>query len=364
MRKVSVVILITVLVTALASGLAWGKEPATPELTLSQSIDIAGQYSKTVKKAQLDVDRTGELRTYRYDQLDYVPIGIPNNQAIEIAWSSMLSADLQWQMSKKSLGMEEDRLVLDVCRKYWDVLVARENMTTRKQALQQAELDVRKVRVSSRVGLVTPLTLSQAEMGLIEAKTNLAEADNELTQAYIKLNRLLGLWPQDRPVLTDALEFNPVQVDNLEAAVQRVIETSPAIWLAQERATMQKHLEDLMFYTGDYRPYQARKIEVKQAELDAADAKETMRVLTRNLYYNVINMEEMYRTLEEAVKVAEENLRVTGIKYELGMLTRADVVAAETALADTRQKTLAVLSQQAYYRLAFQKPWAMDMGAS
>lgn len=363
MKRLPMLIISVLLATVFSCGMAWSNEIATPDLTLNQAIEIAGLYSKSVQKARLDVDRTEELRSYSYSQLDYVPLGIPNNPAVEVAWSSMLSADLTWQMSKKNLSMEEDRLVLDVCRKYWDVLVAQGKVAVKEQALKQAELDVRKARVSSRVGMVTPLTVSQAEMGLVGAKASLSEADNELTEAYIKLNRLLGLWPEDRPVLVDNLEFNPIQVDNLETAVQRVIETSPAVWLAQERATMQKYLENLMFYTGDYRPYQVRKIEVKQAELDAADTKETMRVLTRSLYYSVINMEESYRTLEEVIKVAEENLRVNNIKYELGMLTRADVVNAETALAESKQNALAVLSQQAYYRLAFQKPWSMDMGS-
>lgn len=364
MKKVSVVIVITFLVTVLTTGLAWGKEPAAPEITLNQAIEMAGQYSKTLKKANLEVDRTAELRTYRYDQLDYVPYGIPNNPAIEVAWSSMLSADLNWQMSKKSLGMEEDRLILDVCQKYWNVVVALDKVEAKKLALQQAELDMRKAGANSRVGLITPLNLTQAEAGLAAAKASLGTAENELDEAYVNLNKLLGLWPQDQPVLLDSLELIPIHVDNLDTAVQRVIEASPSIWLAQERATMQKYLENLMFYTGDYRPYQARKIEVTQAELDAASAKETMRVLTRTLYYNVLNLEETYSTLEEMVKIAEESLRVTTLKYDLGMVTRADVAAAESALAEAKQNALSVLSNQAYYKLAFQKPWAMSMGGS
>ena len=355
--------LVTILVLLLTSGLAWSKEPATPELSLNQALEMAGKYSKVVKKAQLEVDRTEEIRNHRYDQLDYVPSNMPYNPAIEVAWSSMLTADLTWQMSKKSLDMEEDRLVLDVCQKYWDLLVALDKVEAKKLALQQAELDLRKAQASARVGLIMQLNLSQAEAGLAAARASMASAENELDEAYVKLNQLLGLWPQDRPVPVDEIEFNPLEVDNLDTAITRVVNASPAVWLAQERATMQKYLQDLMFYTGEYRPYQARKIEVQQAQLDATDAKETMRVLTRTLYYNVLNLEETYLTMGETVKVAEESLRVTKLKFDLGMVTKADVAAAEATLADARQNELNLLRNHVYFKLAFQKPWAMNMGS-
>lgn len=359
MKKVVFTVIAAVTLMVFTSGSAWGKEPATPELTLNQAIEMAGNYSKALRKAELEVDRTAELRIYRYDQLDYVPYDIPNDPRVEVAWANMLAADLTWQMSRKSLGLEEDRLVLDVCQKYWDVLRAQDKMDAAEAALRKAEWDLRKARASAQVGLLTPLTLSQAEAGLAGAEAGLAAAENELAEAYIELNELLGFWPQDRPVLTDTVEFNPLEVDNLDTAVQRVVEASPSVWLAQERATMQKYLEDLMFYTGDYRPYQARKIEVQQAELDAASAKEMTRLLTRSLYYGVLNLEEAYRPLEKAVQIAEENLRIIRIKYELGMVTRADVAAAESALAEAEQSAMAILYQHAYLKLAFQKPWAM-----
>lgn len=360
MRRLGITVICLVLATVFTSGTAWGKEPATPELTLNQAIEMAVGYSKALKKAELEVDRTAELRTYRYDQLDYVPYDIPSDPRVEVAWANMLAADLSWQMSRKSLGLAEDRLVLNVCRKYWDVLKAQDKLAAAEAGLRKAEWGLREARAGAQVGLLTSLALSRAEAGLAGAEAGLAAAENELAEAYIKLNDLLGLWPQDRPVLTDTVEFHPLEVVNLDTAVQRVIELSPSVWLAEETATMQKYLQDLMFYTGDYRPYQARKIEVRQSELDAAGAKDSARLLTRSLYYSVMSLEEAYRPLEQAVGIAEESLRIVGIKYELGMVTRADVVAAESALVDANHKAMEILYQHAYFKLAFQKPWTYD----
>jgi len=40
-------------------------------------------------------------------------------------------------------------------------------------------------------------------------------------------------------------------------------------------------------YKGEYTPYDARKIEVEQAELNAASAKKIMEEITLSLYYNI-----------------------------------------------------------------------------
>lgn len=359
MKRTFLTVIATVLVIVFTSGIAYCKEPASPELTLNQAIEIAGQYSKALKKAELEIDRTAEIRSYRYDQLGYVPVDAPVGNPTEIAWARMLSDDLTWRMSAKSASMEEDSLALSVCQKYWDVLKAEDNINTKKAVLRQAEWDLRKARASAQIGLVASLVLSQAQAQAAGAKAEVVTAENSLDVAYAELNNLLGLWPADRPVLVDAVEFVPLKVDNLDASIQRVIETSPSVWLAQERATMQKYLEELMFYTGEYRPYQARKIEVEQAELDAVSAKEAMRLATRSLYYGAMSLEESYRPLADAVGIAEESLRITEIKYELGMVTKADVAAAEAVLAETGQRVQSIVYQHAYTKLTFQKPWAM-----
>lgn len=118
-----------------------------------------------------------------------------------------------------------------------------------------------------------------------------------------------------------------------------------------------------MFYTGEYVTYKQRKTEVEQARLDAASAEDAVETLTRALYYSVRTLEENYPAAEQAVKVAEENLRVTELKYQVGMAIKADVVASEASLAQARQKLLDLKKNHAYLKLALTKPWAYQISA-
>lgn len=362
MRKL-IILTVAVLVFAMAVPVVWAKEPAAPELTLREAVDLALKHSEAVKKAEKEIDRTYEMREHRADQLDFVPTAPPGNPSVEIAWSNLLAADLTWRMSKKSYDAQVDSVVLDTCRKYWDVLVAQEKVRAAEEKLRKAELERTRAWASFRVGMITQAELNAAESQVAGAKAALAAAKNELDGAYFALNQLVGLWPEDRPVLVDRVTFVPLEVENLDYEVARVLENSPTVWLAQEKVNLQKYLEDLMFYTGEYRPYQARKIEVEQAELDAVSAKELAEKITRSIYYDVKRLEESYLAAEEGLKVAEESCRLAKVRHDAGVLTQAELAAAEAAVAEARQKVLELACNHAYLKLAFERPWAYQPGS-
>jgi len=127
-RKLVSVAAAVVLFLGVLAPAAWAKEPATPELSLERAIELALAHSESVKRAEKEIDRTEEWREYRAEELDYIPIGAPGSAAVEVPWSQLLLADLEWRMSKKSLAAEKDKVALDTCKKYWDVLQAQEKV--------------------------------------------------------------------------------------------------------------------------------------------------------------------------------------------------------------------------------------------
>jgi outer membrane protein TolC len=344
---------------------AWSKEPAKPEITLNQAVTLAIQHSTALKLADLGVDKAEEQRQYRSDQLTFTPVlGGGYDPRLEVAWYSLLSADLGWQMSKRSQSTEEDRLVLSTCQRYWGVLKAQEKVQAAEADMRKADLGLRKTRAQVQVGLSAPgmspkLALQTAEMALVGAKAGLVSAQNDLDLAYVALNQSIGLWPEDRPVLTDTVEFKAVEVDNLDTHIQRVLEASPSIWLAEEGVTMAKYAQELMWASGQYTPYEIRKIEVKEAEYSALSARDAVTLGTRELYYGLRGLEEAYITAEKGLETAEEALRVVQLMKELGMVTTVDVADREAAFAEAKQGLLDLACQHAHMKLAFQKPWAI-----
>lgn len=338
---------------------AWAGEPATPELSLNDAIARALTHSESIRKAAKQLDLTEIERDQKEKDLGYIEGGATGESEGESAYAGLLSANLTWRMSERSLTSAQDTLTLSVCGKYWAIQLAGVNLEVAEIALKQANLDLNKARVSYQVGLTAADALLAAETKQASAKYSLEKAQNDLETAYTAFNQAVGLRAEDRPVLTDELSFTPMDDDvSLDVLVARVLGNSPTVWQAEQKVEMQKILKDLMFYTGSYQPYEARKIEMDQVKLDAASAKEAAEILTRNIYYTLRSLEVSYPAAEQAVKLAEENLRVGQVKLQVGMATGADVAALETALAQSRQSLLELKKNHAYYTLALEKPWA------
>lgn len=372
MRKV-IIAIAALLMTTLWGSASWAKEPATPQIQLNQAIDMAMNYSKTLKKSSLDIDKAKEAKENADDALTYTPaIGGTTGPAVESSWYSLLSKTLSWEMSKKTYTADEDSLVLKVCQKYWNVQKSMEDAKAKEVDAKAADLEFRRVQAMVRLGM-TPSeytgyspegVLAGAEAKLNKAKSDLEKAQNQLNTDYEALNLLVGLWPEDRPVLVDDINYEPLKIDNLEQEVQRAVEKSPSVWLAQEGVNLAKYSYELMWASGQYKSFGIRNAEKEQAELDAMSAKEGMETATRNFYYTVRNLEAAIPAAENGVTGAEEALRVAKLSYDLGMITREKLIQAEGALESAKKGLIELKASHAYSKMAFQKPWAVSSGGS
>jgi outer membrane protein TolC len=341
-------------------------ENANQILSLEQAVSRAVKNSETVKRAAKEVERTEEIRNYRYKKLQGLSTAPAFTAAAEVPRSQLLSSDLEWRMSKKSLTAEEDRVVLDTCNKYWNVLKAEKELERAEVALNSALKQLQVAQAGERVGISLVPAMSPGQLLLSceaqykAAQASLAAAENDLGTAYMALNQMIRLPVDESPVLSDELIYEKLEVDNLDFEVARVLENHPQVWNAEEAVTLQEYLKNMMFYTGEYQPYEARQIPVEQAQLDAANLKKLCKEATRSSYYAVKNLEESYEALQESLKASEEDLRVKSLMFELGMVTAAEVAAEEQKVARARSDAFAILCQHAYAKLAFQKPWAIS----
>jgi outer membrane protein TolC len=345
----------------------WAKEPSTPEISLNEAIALALKNSKDMKNAELDVEKSKEEKDHASDQLDYAPGGSADPET-ESAWYSLLSSDLSWQMSKKTKDATEDKLVLDICNKYWNIQKALENVSVQKLKVQETELALQRVQAMIRVGMVPSeysgtgpqAALSGAEGQLAAARSSLTEMENELNTAYEAFNQKVGLWPEDRPVLSEEVDYEPLENVVIEAAVNRVLAESPSVWLAEEQIDLAKFATEMAYATGGYSPYKVRQIGEEQAEIDALSAKDAVKLATRNIYYSVVNLEAGRAAAEKELDRARESLRVAELSYDLGMITKEKLMNSKVTLVTAEQTLKNLTLQHAYLKMGFQKPWAVS----
>ncbi|MFZ5898416.1 MAG: TolC family protein [Bacillota bacterium] len=344
-------VLLGMVPTAWAAGDQKQSGAQAEQLTLAKAVQRALNHSNALKKAELDVDKADDALVPA-SGLWYVNYS-PEAEAGILAAESTHFA---WQAALKTYDAQRDSVIMGVYDKYYDVLVALRDVKAKELALAKAERELGTVKALMSVGMAGKLAVDGAEAAVTGARAALASSQAALDNAYAALNQLVGFAEDYRPVLADLPAYSPVTTD-LNTYILRALDDSPTVWTAVEAARFKESIKNFAAPQGSGLQTVTDE-DAEKADLDAKTAKDATRLLVRSLYHGVKGLEEAYAAAEQGVKIAAENLRITQLKYELGMATKKDVAAAEADLAAAEQKLFDLTAQHAYMKLALEKPWA------
>lgn len=362
MKKIiSCLILAFFLAVALTPSTYAQDKPDDVNLTLNKTVEMALKQSNSIKQIEYDIERGEESRKFIAERLPYLPGG-PGDPGTSNAYTALIATDMGLQMTKKSKGLEVDRITLNVFNAYYGVITAQSNLELAKLQLDKAKKDWQVALLSYDTGVISKTQLKLAESGNKTTNTSYELAQKEVDRAYQNLNSIIGLKPQDRPVLNDNVEFTPIEIDNLDNTIVRIMDGNPALWLAEQQVKLENIELNLYDFTNPSRePYKAKQIDIQKAELSAADKKKQMRDGLYSLYQNIMQLEDNYKMVAQGLRVAEEDFQLKKLQYEVGMLSKQDYLAAELALCKAENNFNQIIYQHEALKQTFYKPWAAQM---
>lgn len=360
MKKYISVFLLAVFFLTSVHSFAWAAEDnqGEKELTIEQAVDLALANSKDLKKSKLSIASKEELLKLTQDNVKYTPAGSNTEEASRSAYNSYLTADMNLLISKKSKSTTEDQTVYSTLSAYIGVLNAIDNYNYAEANLKNEQKNINIARVSHQVGTVSKYELDQAEIKFKTAQKSQDSALIELNMAYITLNNLLGSNTQERPVLTETPAYSILETDDLEKHINRVIDENPQLAQAEKQAEIAVVQRDLMSYNSGTDNYYNRALEVDQANLTVTQTKENTRQTVRNVYNNILKMEEQYVSLQEGIKAAESALQLVQTRYDIGMATESEVYAKEVALLEAQKSLNSMIYQHELSKITYEKPWS------
>ena len=340
MKKLTVILLFMALMILGTASVALAKEPATPELTMEDAINMAVKNSPALRSGKIAKEQAYERRKDAAEDVTFIPSGggVVDVEA-ESAFTQLRQTSNSYLSQSKTLQETEKNIKLDAYQKYIGVLIAQENLNYAEIALEKDQMSKLMAIISAQVGVLSNPELVGAESAVQASAAALQEAKANLDKAFVELNNVIGLWPQDRPVLQYEVQYENFTVPNITAEAGRAETSSEALWKLEQLVELQKL--DLRYFTfgpgsGALSSYNIEKLDIGIAEHNVDEARRQVRNAVFTLYKDIHANEEQYNKVDAAIKTMEETLRVTKVKYEVGMATNMDVKIAETNLASYR----------------------------
>lgn len=367
MKRITTIIIGAFLLSILSPFTVLAAEKATLELqddslTLQEAIDLALKHSNKMKQIDFDIERSEEVRKQAADRVNFIPSGPGHDPQAIAAFTGLVAVDMGLQMTKKGKELEEDKVTLNVFNKYTSVLTAGEKYELAKLELDKAKKDWQITLLSYDAGVISKSQLKMAEAGNKSAQTAYDLAAKEVEKSYQDLNAIIGNKAQDRPRLIEEMEYAPLEVDNIDFTITRIMDGNPAIWLAEQQVGLAEIQLDLYSWADPTRePYKAKQIDVDKAELSAADAKKQMRDGLYSLYQGILQLEDNYKLAEQGLKVSVEDYNLKKLQYDVGMISKQDYLAAQLALTKAENNFNQIVYQHEALKQTFYKPWAAQI---
>ena len=287
------------------------------------------------------------------------------------SWRGLDRAKSAQDASAQQLARTEQEIVFRVVDSYYGVLLSKKQLELGEQALKtaQAILDQSKNRFESGVAVQSdPLS---AQVRLAARQQELIRAQNNLSLARAQLSTALGLPAETEFDPAEALAEKNLPALSLEEAEKRAVESRPDLkQIRSEEAAQQQSVsiakasfgprvnafadweaDNPAFFSGGGNNWTAG-IELqfdlfqggaKRAELSreqalqekVASVKEmatdAAKLEVRRAYYDVNAAHQQIEVARAAIAAAQESLRINQDRYESGLSTIADLLAAEEA---------------------------------
>ena len=286
-----------------------------------------------------------------------------------------------------------DTVALSVRTAFYQTLYARELIGIRRQAIDLLRAQVKDQQDRLAAGSVAQLNVNRAQVSLTNEEPQLAEANYELSAAYVLLSQLLAIpFPQSAPEvpfrLRGELKYVPMQF-SLDELLQRADVTRPEITarklaidalrrqIVVEKSATRPQLsgfvaydlyseQDLRAVNGDFSGYtvglvaswqifdgfmtrgRVRTVQAQEGEAEAALVSTRLQVEAdvRTAFYDLQQAEATLKPEGSNIRLANENLDLNAKNFDAGLNTQLDVLQSRVDL--TRAELTELTGRQAY----------------
>jgi len=371
MTGVVLVLALILLVSPLALAEIENEEEERVTLTLEESIERAIRNSFQIRRAVTGSEKAYIVREKAREDWDDMDPIIPTLDYLMAL--NVTQKDLQWTMSLREIDLLKDRVGYDTTRYYYDIFREKAALEYAELELVRAEKNADRALIMHRLGTISRLDLQRAQSNLDSATAERRSREQDLQGAQERLNRLVGLPLQERPLLVDVPEWEPLRDLDVNIYVSRAMENNTALWLAEQQIElarydirMHRHYdlegEALDPLTGP-EPIEAKEKNISMAEDDYRDTRRQIEQNTRDIYRSIRTMEQEKEKLMNRLEELDRELQAQQARYAAGLITAYDFFELEVAQVQVNIQETSLLLEHELLKLVIRKPWVLG-GAS
>ena len=285
----------------------------------------------------------------------------------------------QAKLNQKFYGLgvvkSQQQVKYDATSSYYDLLYKRNDLNLRQESVERVKTHLKNTMAQYEVGVVAKSDVLATEVSLATAQQNLIQAQNNYDVAIAKLNNVIGLPLTTEIQIKDDLTYQKYSLQ-MEDSIQQALKNNPDI--AQTGIRIDYAKQGNRVARGQYLPTvtlsaanswrdnefpgtedsnlvagltaswtvfdsSRTKAAVKRSEIDIERAQETdkqtkdqIQLNARQYYLNIEAAEKNIATSKVSIENAEEDYKISEVRYSAGVGTNLEVMSAHEGLTTAK----------------------------
>ncbi|HPY96089.1 MAG TPA: TolC family protein [Candidatus Cloacimonadota bacterium] len=293
-------------------------------------------------------------------------------------------------LQKKTYELQEEQLVFDITKAYYELVLLNEVVNIQREALDLANSHFQRVQNLNENGLVSEYDLLRADLEVSKLAPALEDIENKFVIAQTNFKRQIGELSSDDLVFDDKLEKVTVPSLTLDEAINNGLENRIELYLSDLSVEMYqvKHNAEKGNYlpnvllTADITKFsstkefeiksenfgtqysagivfqiplftgmsnnakiQQTKHELKKAELGNMDAKDLIKLEITNNWQSLQTAVQQLNVQEKNIKTAEKGYEIANERYENNIGIQLEILDAQTQLNGAKVSYIQALYQ-------------------
>ena len=330
MKKISSILVLTILISSLHPMGVQGAEP--PTLSVAQATTRAINNSAAIRNLEdtISLTREGEQRIRDvfwaspfFSTADFVSMQ-----------STLMRQEAARAVSQESITVQRATLEFLVANHFSNIIMAQNELKLFDENLAIMEQDLNILQVMVSLGMASASQYNLMASGVDQARHSRAQLQTTIDTAFRELNRLMGTSQTNIYNLIFEIEFNPLEEINLARYIANHTRDNVGILNARNQLSIAQF--ELNNHTGRFDPITGevlpdtvtrgeREIFVNQARRDLNDTIQNVENAVADIYTQIRQIELAIEatTIEMAILLLE--LSVLEVQYYIGHITRLDI---------------------------------------
>lgn len=343
-------------------GYSYAASPTDNYLSIEQALEKAYKANPDLRKAALNVEKTEIIRNDAAEMVTWIPTGglvIPAYQQVVNGYQQ---AEIGYQTAKKVEKSARDGITCGVVSAYCSAVTNYNNMELARIKLEDAKLQLTMSSVARAVGTLSDFDYEKDKVGVkhLEEAYELSKAKYE--GSISKLRSLLNESASWQPDLTSRPVLAQYERHELGIEISRGLSESRDVWIAEAQLKIEESQQPWVIPGLSS---QMQNLNLDLARVDYEKSKRDTRATIEELYYILDTMEGQIAVAEKAYLTATKDVQIAQLRYDLGLIARADLSTVQAAEQNTRlslenaRATLAQYKAQ-YAYLTAQQVYSAD----